>query len=42
MIDEYYKLHKWDSDGVPTPELLKELDIVDLHPGKGQEKKEAK
>ena len=42
MIDEYYKLHKWDSDGVPTPELLKELDIVDLHPGKGQEKKEGK
>ena len=32
MIDEYYQLHKWDAQGVPTPEFLKRLDISDLWP----------
>ncbi len=30
MIDEYYRLHEWDENGVPTPELLKKLEIDDL------------
>jgi aldehyde:ferredoxin oxidoreductase len=30
MIDEYYRLHEWDENGVPTPELLQRLDIADL------------
>ncbi|MFB0521938.1 MAG: aldehyde ferredoxin oxidoreductase C-terminal domain-containing protein, partial [Desulfatiglandales bacterium] len=42
MIDEYYSLHKWDNDGVPTPELLKDLDIADLYPGKSQEERKGK
>jgi aldehyde:ferredoxin oxidoreductase len=27
MLDEYYDLHGWDEDGVPTPETLKELGL---------------
>jgi aldehyde:ferredoxin oxidoreductase len=27
MLDEYYELRKWDKNGIPTPELLKELDL---------------
>ena len=30
MLDEYYRLHQWDEAGIPTPELLKRLDISDL------------
>jgi aldehyde:ferredoxin oxidoreductase len=30
MLDEYYRLHEWDAAGIPTPELLKRLDISDL------------
>jgi aldehyde:ferredoxin oxidoreductase len=32
MRDEYYRLHEWDAAGIPTPELLKRLDISDLQP----------
>jgi aldehyde:ferredoxin oxidoreductase len=32
MLDEYYRLHEWDEAGIPTPELLKKLDIRDLWP----------
>ena len=32
MLDEYYRLHQWDEAGIPTPELLKRLDISDLWP----------
>ncbi len=32
MIDEYYQLHQWDTQGIPTPEFLKKLDIGDLWP----------
>jgi aldehyde:ferredoxin oxidoreductase len=34
MLDEYYKLHEWDEDGVPKAELLKRLEIQDLWPAK--------
>jgi aldehyde:ferredoxin oxidoreductase len=27
MLDEYYELHGWDSDGMPTPETLKKLEL---------------
>ena len=27
MLREYYQLRSWDSNGVPTPERLKELDM---------------
>jgi len=27
MIDEYYKHHGWDENGVPTPETLKRLGL---------------
>ena len=27
MIDEYYEHHKWDENGVPTPETLKRLGL---------------
>ncbi|MBI4722449.1 MAG: aldehyde ferredoxin oxidoreductase family protein [Candidatus Stahlbacteria bacterium] len=27
MIDEYYELHSWDENGIPTPEILKKLGI---------------
>lgn len=27
MVDEYYQLHEWDQDGVPTPECLKRLGL---------------
>ena len=27
MIDEYYQLHEWDKNGVPTKKLLKRLEI---------------
>ncbi len=30
MIDEYYKLHEWDQNGVPTKKLLRRLKIQDL------------
>jgi aldehyde:ferredoxin oxidoreductase len=28
MVDEYYRLHEWDQEGFPTPELMKRLDIT--------------
>ena len=31
MLNEYYKLRGWDSDGVPTPEKTKELGLDILH-----------
>jgi aldehyde:ferredoxin oxidoreductase len=34
MLDEYYRLHDWDEAGIPTPELLKRLDISDLWPSR--------
>ena len=34
MLDEYYRLHEWDEAGIPTPELLKKLDISDLWPSR--------
>jgi aldehyde:ferredoxin oxidoreductase len=33
MIDEYYRLHEWDENGVPTPALLERLQISELRPG---------
>jgi aldehyde:ferredoxin oxidoreductase len=27
MLDEYYGLHKWDKNGVPTEETLKRLEL---------------
>ena len=30
MLDEYYQLHHWNEDGVPTPELLEKLEILSL------------
>ncbi len=36
MLDEYYRLHEWDGQGVPTPELLKRLEIDDLWPAPEQ------
>ena len=30
MLDEYYQLHQWNEDGVPTPELLEKLEILSL------------
>jgi aldehyde:ferredoxin oxidoreductase len=30
MIDEYYKLHEWDRQGVPMKKLLRRLKIEDL------------
>jgi len=27
MLDEYYELHGWDNNGVPTPETLKRLSL---------------
>jgi len=27
MLDEYYELHKWDKNGVPTEETLKRLEL---------------
>lgn len=32
MLDEYYQLHEWDENGVPTPQLLERLEINDLWP----------
>ena len=29
MLDEYYRIMGWDANGVPTPERLKELGILD-------------
>lgn len=31
MLDEYYELHGWDKNGVPTPETLKRLEL-DVEP----------
>ncbi|GAH09400.1 unnamed protein product, partial [marine sediment metagenome] len=28
MLPEYYKLRGWDSNGVPTPQKLKELGLA--------------
>ena len=28
MLDDYMAFRKWTSDGVPTPEKLKELEIA--------------
>jgi len=33
MIDEYYRLHEWDANGIPTPTLLERLQISELRPG---------
>jgi aldehyde:ferredoxin oxidoreductase len=33
MIDEYYRLHEWDANGVPTPALLERLQISELRVG---------
>ena len=30
MLDEYYQLHQWDENGVPTTEHLERLDIQSL------------
>jgi aldehyde:ferredoxin oxidoreductase len=30
MVDEYYRLHEWDPEGLPTPELMERLEISDL------------
>jgi len=30
MIAEYYRLHEWDENGVPTAALLERLRISDL------------
>jgi len=30
MLDEYYRLHEWDANGVPTPGLLERLQISEL------------
>ncbi len=27
MLDEYYALHKWDNNGVPTPEIIQKLGL---------------
>ncbi len=35
MIDEYYRLHEWDQQGIPTKELLERLEIDDLE-GRGE------
>jgi aldehyde:ferredoxin oxidoreductase len=32
MLDEYYRLHEWDADGVPTAQLLERLQITELRP----------
>ncbi|UCF91163.1 MAG: aldehyde ferredoxin oxidoreductase family protein [Desulfobacterales bacterium] len=32
MLDEYYRLHEWDEEGIPTRELLERLEISDLWP----------
>ena len=32
LVGEYYRLHEWDQEGIPTPVLLKRLDIGDLEP----------
>jgi aldehyde:ferredoxin oxidoreductase len=31
MLDEYYKLWGWDSNGIPTRETLQELGLSELH-----------
>jgi aldehyde:ferredoxin oxidoreductase len=31
MLDEYYRIMGWDMQGVPSPERLKELEILDMH-----------
>jgi len=30
LLDEYYRLHEWDQEGIPTAELIKRLEISDL------------
>jgi aldehyde:ferredoxin oxidoreductase len=30
MLDEYYHLRGWNSNGIPTPDKLKELDLKDV------------
>jgi aldehyde:ferredoxin oxidoreductase len=32
MLDEYYQLHEWDANGVPTAQLLERLQIAELRP----------
>jgi aldehyde:ferredoxin oxidoreductase len=32
MLDEYYRLHEWDGNGVPTAQLLERLQIAELRP----------
>jgi len=29
MLDEYYALRGWDADGVPTPDTLRRLELID-------------
>ncbi len=36
MLNDYYNLRGWDSEGRPTPEKLKELDIEDIQPKGGR------
>jgi aldehyde:ferredoxin oxidoreductase len=33
MIEEYYRLHEWDENGIPTPALLERLQISELRLG---------
>ncbi|MFY9446246.1 MAG: aldehyde ferredoxin oxidoreductase family protein [Dethiobacteria bacterium] len=28
MLDEYYRLRRWDENGIPTPEGLKEMEVL--------------
>jgi len=30
MLDDYYKIRRWNEDGIPTKELLLDLDLPDL------------
>ncbi|MEG1972874.1 MAG: aldehyde ferredoxin oxidoreductase C-terminal domain-containing protein, partial [Oscillospiraceae bacterium] len=32
MLDDYYKLRGWDKNGIPTKEILKELDLEEYIP----------
>ncbi len=33
MLDEYYRLHGWDQNGVPKRTTLKKLDLIDENQG---------
>jgi aldehyde:ferredoxin oxidoreductase len=34
MLDEYYEVRGWDSDGVPTPETIEKLGLSKLYAGR--------